>query len=478
MNEYQMITKPYAHQQRVFELSKNRAFYALFWEMGLGKTKTILDTIGHMYTAGQIEGALIVAPKGVYMNWYYDEIEMHLGLEDYFWGLYSSAPRKEQRLEMEEMLKKRNICTICVMNVEAFSGKKGTAYAEKFLKAHHSMIVVDESTAIKSWKAARTKALVKLGRVAVAKRILSGTPITQSPLDMFSQCEFLKNRALGFPTWTAFRSYFSVTQQMRMGTRSFEKIIGFRNLNDLEDAIRPFSSRIKKTDCLDLPEKIYSKRYIEMTKEQQDAYQQMRDIAVLQLESGMVTTTSALTTIVKLHQIVCGHCKDDDGNVNDLPNNRVQAVIDIAEENPDKKIIIFCNYQRDVELLDKELQKVYGSGSTATYYGKTPQEERQINLKRFRMLENNCRFFISTSAGSKGITLIESTLTVYYSNSYNLETRLQSEDRNHRIGQNKTVNYIDLICPGTIDDKIVSALKQKKNLADSVMDTLRDACYN
>lgn len=474
---YEMLTKPYEHQQRVFDVSKSREYYAYFWEMGLGKSKITLDVIGHLYTQGQITGALIIAPKGVYQNWYYDEIHAHLNLDDYYYGLYSSAPRKEQRKEMEEMLQPRSELTICIMNVEAFSGKKGAAYAEQFLKKHSTIMVIDESTAIKTWKAARTKALVKLGRQAKYRRILSGTPITQSPLDMYSQCEFLKARCLGFPTWTAFKSYYAVIQVMRMGTRSFNQVTGFRNLDELEESIKPFASRIKKEDALDLPEKVYEKRYVEMTKEQIEAYNSMKELAVLQFDQNLVTTTSALTTIVKLQQIVCGHCKDDDENVFDIPSNRIQALLDIAAENQSKKIIVFCNFQRDVELVCEALNKEYGPGSTVDYYGRTEQCNRQLAIERFRK-EKKCRFFVASSAGSKGITLVESDLTVYYSNGYNLETRLQSEDRNHRIGQNKSVTYIDLICPGTIDVKIVAALHKKKNLADSVMDALRDEVYS
>jgi SNF2 family DNA or RNA helicase len=477
MMSYEMLTKPYDHQQRVFDESKNAEYYAYFWEMGLGKSKITLDVAGHLYSEGKIDAVLLVAPKGVYQNWYYDEIETHLGLDDYYYGLYSSAPRKQQREEMADMLRPRDICTICCMNVEAFSGKKAVAYAEKFLRTHRTLIVIDESTAIKTWKAARTKALVKLGTLSHYRRVLSGTPITQSPLDMFSQCEFLKRRCLGFPTWTAFKAYYAVIQVMRMGTRSFNQITGFKNIEELEASIKPFSSRIKKEDALDLPEKIYEKRYVELTKEQKLAYNSLKELAILDFENNLVTTTSALTTMVKLQQVTCGHCKTDEGDSFDIPSNRLGALMQIAEENPTEKIIIFANFQRDIELIVEALNKEYGPDSAVDYYGKTSSEDRAKHIQMFRNLDT-CRFFVSSSAGSKGITLVESTITVYYSNSYNLETRLQSEDRNHRIGQKNNVTYIDIICPGTIDTKIVAALTKKKNLADSVMDALRDEVYN
>jgi SNF2 family DNA or RNA helicase len=472
---YEMQTKPYEHQRRVFDQSKDREYYALFWEMGLGKTKTILDTAGHLWLEDKIEAALIIAPKGVYQNWYYDEAPIHMAV-DYFHGMYRSAPRAKDKEVMEKLLKRRPELTICYMNVEAFSHKSGCEYAERFLRAHKCMIVVDESTAIKTPKATRTKTLLKLGKLAKYRRIMSGTPITQSPLDMYAQCEFLKTRALGFPTWTAFKSYYAVIVQMRMGTRSFGKITGFRNLDELEEQIKPFASRIKKTDCLDLPEKLYNIRYVEMTKAQETAYNSLKEMALLEFEQGMVTSTSALTTIIKLQQILCGHCKDDTGHVHDIENNRVSTALAIAEEVAGK-IVFVCNFQRDVEMLVEALNEKYGTGSAVDYYGPTRQDDRQDNIMSFRNT-TKCRFFVMSSAGSKGITLIEAKTMVYFSNGYNLETRLQSEDRIHRIGQNEAVNYIDLIVPDSIDMKIVDALRHKKNLADVVMDALRDECYN
>ena len=436
---YKMLTKPYDHQQRVFDESKDAEYYAWFWEMGLGKSKIALDNIGHLYTEGEITGALIIAPKGVYMNWYNEEIEKHLGLEDYFWGAYRSSARKAEKQEMADMLKARESLTICCMNTEAFSHKSGCQYAEKFLRTHKCIMIIDESTAIKSTKATRTKMLIKLGTLAKYRRVMSGTPITQSPLDMFGQCEFLKRMCLGFKSWTAFKSYFAVITDVRMGTRSFQHITGYRNVDELEDLIRPFASRIKKEYCLDLPEKIYLTRHIEMTPEQAAAYKQMKELAVLEFEQCLVTTTSALTTIVKLQQILCGHVKDDDGNVIDIPNKRVDEVLALAEDNPESKIIVFCCFQRDVELVCEALNKKYGPQAAVDYYGKTDSWQREENKALFCKTKvsetNQARFIVMSSAGAKGLTLIESDLTIYYSNSYNLETRLQSEDRNHRIGQ-------------------------------------------
>jgi SNF2 family DNA or RNA helicase len=477
---YEMLTKPYDHQQRVYDESKDREYYAGFWEMGLGKSKLVLDTSGHLFSEGKIDALLIVAPKGVYQTWYYDQIPEHLGLEDYFYGIYRSAPRKADKMEMAKMLlpEKDGDLMICIMNTESFSHKSGVQYAEKFLRQHRTLMVIDESTAIKTPSATRTKTLVKLGQLAHYRRILTGTPITQSPLDMFAQCQFLKKGVLGFTSWTAFKSYFAIQQVMRMGTRSFTQITGFQNLDELEELIRPFSSRIKKTDCLDLPEKIYSTRYVEMTPPQKKAYEELKEMAVLEFENNLVTSTSALTTVLKLQQIVCGHCKDDDHEAFDIPSNRINVLKEIVDEQPgDAKIIIFANFQRDIQLVTEELNKQYGRGSAVEYYGKTNNEDRAENIRRFRT-DPACRFFVSSSAGSKGITLIESNLTVYYSNSYNLETRLQSEDRNHRIGQKSVVNYIDLITPDTIDIRIVAALKRKESLANTVMDALRDEVYN
>lgn len=463
-------TTPYKHQDDAFILSRDREYYGFFWEMGLGKSKPVIDTAVHLFLRGEIDGVLIASDKGAYLSWYYDEIQKHImdgiPFRKAFWSSYQRAEEKKQ---MEQVMAAQdNVLDFLCINIEALSSPRAFNEAKRFLENHYAMMVIDESTSIKNHKAQRSKAAYKLGPLTAYRRIMTGTPITQSPLDLYGQCEFLKPGSLGFKSFVPFRSFFSRMMTVQMGNRCFPKIIGYQNLDILSKTIQKFSDRKLKTECLDLPDKVYETVYIEHTPEQSRAYTELCDMAMLQFEQGLLTSTSALTTINKLMQINSGHVKLDDGVVVDFPNNRIPTLLGLLEDIPGK-VIIWCNFQRDVELIIAALSE-NKDGYPVHYYGKTSGDERQAAINSFRN-DPRCKWFVGTAAtGGKGITLVEANTTIYYSNGYNLEDRLQSEDRNHRIGQKKTVTYLDFVTPKTVDARILKALKAKKDLASQVLD--------
>jgi len=183
----------------------------------------------------------------------------------------------------------------------------------------------------------------------------------------------------------------------------------------------------------------------------------------------MVSTVNALTQLMRLHQIVCGHVKLDNGQVVELPNKRVDELFNIVEEF-DGKMIIWANYRHDIEAIKIALSKQYGMSSVGTYYGDTDEEERRRVVRDFQDPNSELRFFLGNpKTGGYGLTLTAASLVVYYSNSFDLEVRLQSEDRAHRIGQTKSVTYIDLITPKSVDEKIVQALRDKIDIATQVL---------
>jgi SNF2 family DNA or RNA helicase len=330
------------------------------------------------------------------------------------------------------------------------------------------MMVVDESTTIKNPRAARTKSLIKTARKAKYRRILTGEPVTRSPLDLYSQCQFLDPALLGFSSYYSFRSRYAIMMDMQAGPRSFKKIVGFQRLEELSDLIKKFSYRVKKDDCLDLPEKIYQYRYVDLTPEQAKIYNDLTSVAFSLFENNLVSVDNVLTQILRLHQIVCGHFRSDDGELVSLPTNRVKELMSVLEEAPDK-VIIWANYVADIQQISKSLSEKYGKESFVTYYGGTNDEDRQTAISRFQE-DPTCRFFVGNpQTGGMGITLTSANTVVYFSNSYNLEHRLQSEDRAHRIGQKNNVVYVDLVCPKTIDAKIVKALRDKKEISGQVM---------
>jgi SNF2 family DNA or RNA helicase len=360
------------------------------------------------------------------------------------------------------------------LNIEAIRMKRCMTLLQRFASSFTVLLVIDESTVIKNPKALQTKAAFQLAEKAKYRRILTGTPITQSPLDMFAQAKFLHPEALGQRfTYTAFKNSYALEEIVTMGARSFRKIKGYKNLDDLTARLNNFSVRILKKDCLDLPDKIYQNVYVDMTKEQQRLYDEMKASAISQLDSGEVTSvTSALTLLMKLQQIVSGFIKDDNGDIHLLNSQRLDRLLGVLEQSGNKsKHVIFCAFKANIEQIQGTLNKM-AEGSVRSYYGNTSLEERNRAVSEFNN-DESVRFFVASSAASKGLTLTASASTVYFSQSYSLETRLQSEDRIHRIGQQKTCTYTDLITRGTTDEMITKALKDKKDLSDLVMDDIR-----
>ena len=360
------------------------------------------------------------------------------------------------------------------MNVEALSTDKGVKFASKFLSSHKVLMAVDESTTIKTPTAKRTKNIIGLGKYAKYRRIMTGSPVTKNPLDLYSQCEFLDPYLLDFTSYYAFRNRYAEMKTMHLRGRSIQVVDEFKNLAELSDTVKKFSERILKEDCLDLPPKNWIKRYITLSKEQKKAYEQMKKAAMAVLNGKVTTTMTVLTQLMRLHQITCGHFTADDGSTQLIPNNRITELMNILEET-EGKAIIWANYQKDMTQILDNINKEYGPGSVVDYYGLTPQEDRQDNIRKFQS-DPKCRFLVGTpSTGGYGITLTAANTVIYYSNGYDLEKRLQSEDRAHRIGQKKTVTYVDLICEDTVDEKIVKALRDKINIASEVLgEELRD----
>jgi SNF2 family DNA or RNA helicase len=254
---------------------------------------------------------------------------------------------------------------------------------------------------------------------------------------------------------------------MNLGNRSFKKVTGFQRTDELNDLLRKFSFRVKKDDCLDLPEKTYQYRYVDMTKEQEKAYKEMKELCVTTTQNSVVTVPNKLAMLGKLHQIVCGHLIDNQGHVTYLNNNRMEALLELTEE-VDNKCIIWACYRADLLRIAKELKEKYGADKVVEYWGDTDDKERKANIIAFT--KGNAKFFVANPAtGGFGLNLQAANTVIYYSNSYNLEHRLQSEDRCHRIGQKKNVNYIDITTLKTVDNLIIKSLKSKKDIATQVM---------
>ena len=467
--QYQYKTEPYQHQRDALNASAARTNFAYFMEMGCGKSKVLIDNAAWLYQQGRITTLIVVAPKGVYRNWVLKEVPIHLPDDiPHQTVTWRSQANKAQRKELQEGLVYHDGLRILVVNVEAFVSTKCVQYVQKFMEGQTVMFAVDESTVIKNPKAKRTKIVTRLAEQAEFRRILTGSPVTQSPMDLFAQCAFLDKSLLGYDNFYAFQARYAIMKRQNMGAHSFNRVVGYRNLPELADKVGGFSSRVLKKDCLDLPEKTYTTRTVSMTPEQTTHYMAMKRTAMLVLDDDLVIAQQAMTQLLRLQQILCGYIPTDDG-IKEIPTRRLDAMAEAIEEMTGK-VIIWARFRRDIEQIVERLQKDYGDNSVGAYYGDTSDEDREALIVNFQDPDHETRFFVGNpQTAGYGLTLTAAHNVLYFSNDFNLETRVQSEDRCHRIGQTHNVTYVDLITEGTVDEHIVRTLQNKIKLAGAAL---------
>ena len=472
IKHYKFKTKPYDHQIKALEKSWAQESYGLFMEMGTGKSKVLVDNIAMLYDRGAIRGALIVAPKGVYKNWDQIEFPVHMPEHvEYTKVLWEANITKKKQFELDTLFNDKGDLKILIMNVEAFSTEKGLDFAHSFLNIFlgRALIGIDESTTIKNPTAKRTKNILKLRNLAKYRRILTGSPVTKSPLDLYSQCEFLDPFHLGHSSYYSFSARYAHMLDRNFGGRRVQIVGSYRRLDELSEKLEKFSYRVLKEECLDLPPKIYMRRTVELTSEQKKVYAQMKQMALAMLDDKVMSTVNVMTQLMRLHQVTCGHFKADDKTITHLKNNRLDELMSLLDE-VEGKVIIWANYVEDIKKIVETLKKVYGDDSTVEYHGSVDSTLRQDNIAQFQQKNGPTRYFVGNAqTGGYGITLTAANTVVYYSNNYDLEKRLQSEDRAHRSGQTGSVTYVDLIAEGTIDEKIVKSLRSKINIANEIM---------
>lgn len=469
-------TTPMAHQVRAVERSKDARYFGLFMEQGTGKTFCTIATATHLFDQGLIDTVIVLAPNGVHDNWAINELPTHLRddlrpiTQKAVWHSSDGLRAKNQ---FNYALRNHEdgqflwiMANIEALRVKAFNE---ALHSGKF-SFKRTLLVVDESTTIKNPKAQTTKAAIALADACGYKRILSGTPMSQGPLDLWSQCRFLSPDALPYKSWTAYKHEFAIEEVINLGPHrpSFVKVVGYRNQSLLSQLIARFSERVLKKDCLDLPEKIRQTRYVELTPEQKRIYYDLSQKAIASLEPGVLSVTSSLALILRLQQVVLGYAPNEAGELIPIPSERLSALYDILDQvEPETKGIIFCRFREDVKRVMEVLDARNERG--VQYHGGIGTEDRTDAVEQFQN-DPKVRWFVATDAAARGLTLTAATLVVYYSQGYSLETRLQSEDRAHRIGQKKSVVYVDLMARGTVDEKIVQALQHKKDLADEIID--------
>jgi hypothetical protein len=473
--------KPYSHQNKAFALARGKIAFGYFMEMGTGKTKVQLDDAADLHLNGGVNGKIdtfiIIAPNGVHAQWVNEQIPEHLSPAVDYRAAYTGASlSREEQNRMSETLKFKGGLRIFAIHIDSMSHKKGQEFLRQILLGGNCLIAIDESSRIKDSNSKRTKFLIEVGKLAKYRRIMTGTPISQGAEDLYSQFAFLDPDILGYGSFFAFRNHFC-----RLGGFQNKKIIGYANEQELMDKIDSHTYRVLKDDCLDLPERNYITRQVLMHPEQQRIYDQVRKDFFVELDQGILTAKMAVQRITRLQQIVNGfiwkNAKKDKytGEViepfmyQEFPQNRVQATIDIIKEtNPNTKVIVWIKFQGDYKLLSEAFEKE-GIGFT-DYVGATPTEVRAEHIERFRT-DPKCKVFLATPrAGGIGLNLTCASEVIWFSRDWSLENELQANDRVHRIGQRKVVNYHFLTSPKTVDEKIDKALKSKQSVADNLID--------
>jgi SNF2 family DNA or RNA helicase len=457
-DDFLFKTEPFEHQRKTFYLSRDQKVFALLMEQGTGKTKVVIDNSAYLYSKGEISALVVIAPNGVHRNWI-REVDTHLpDWCEHQITYYRSGMNKKEIEAFESVRSSKDCLKIFTFNVEAFTSPKAVHWMEKILLSNDVMLVVDESTRIKTPGAKRTKLITKFGKQVKYKRILTGTPITKNAADVYAQFKFLDTQILGYDSFYSFRNQYCV-----LGGFEGRQIIAYKNLDELSRNVEGHSFRVLKKDCLDLPPKIYQRHFVEMSERQKKMYNTMKKGFIAELEGNVIEAPEAITRLLRLQQILCGWFPTENERVQpiDEKNPRIEALKDVLE-GIESKVIIWARFRADIRAIERLLGDL-----AVSYHGGVDSDARELAIERFQ--KGDAKYFIGTpQAGGTGLTLTAAEYAIYYSNSFDLEQRLQSEDRCHRIGTKNNVTYIDIECQKSIDSKIIKALRDKKNIADII----------
>lgn len=471
--EYKFKTQPYPHQVQALNQSWSRDYFAYFMEMGTGKTKTAIDLWCCRYDHGLIKRVIILCPGSLCDTWA-SEIATH-GHGDVY--LYRAKTTKRNVQKQIDAAHDSDALSWHILGIESLSQNANTSRFYQYVtdiinkQKDTTGITIDEAHSIKTPKATRTKNAVAVGRMAKYRLILTGTPITQGPGDLFSLFNFLDNNIVGIPTYYAFKERYVV-----LGGFENKMIVGYKNIDELMGLVSPHSYIVKKTDCLDLPDKVYMTEQVELSPEQRKVYDSFKRDSMAEINNKNVTCDNVLTMYLRLQQVVTGMIPcPDTGNwvplIDDIKNPKFMKVLEIIERNRDVKYTLWCKFRWEVETLSELIAETYDCPVGSYHGGLSPEEKTQV-IEDFR--GDNSNFLVaSQQVGGTGLTLTECHTVIYLSNTFSTTERMQSEDRFHRIGQKNNVTYVDIVAQNTVDERILDVLKKKKDLSKHIVDTIQ-----
>lgn len=507
-----MRVKPYKHQLKALELSADSPAFAWFMEQGTGKSKVAIDNAAYLYAAGKIAALVVIAPNNVNRAWIKEHIVAHMPEAVPWFGTYFqpvSARRVWNKKAWEDATTSRRPgLRVLAFNYETFTGangKKNALMLRDFMRTFPTMLLLDESHRIKNPRAPTSKNILDVSDYAKYRRIATGTPSGGKPFDYFAQFTFLDTDILGTTSFAAFRAHYSLLEetgkdatsgvmrhiQQRLAAkygkeraqhmapqivkRDDEGQPIYRNLDELQRLIAPYSYRVLKADCLDLPPKIWKKVLCELKGEQRRVYDQVAEDFFSVYEEKLLTSAMAMARLARLLQITGGFFHSDDGKVTPFPENaKLDALVERLEDLPDKKIVVWANYKPEIRAIVLRLREIYGDASTVAFFGDVAGNDRDANKARF-IQDDTCRFFVAQqAAGGTGVDGLQlaSDHMFYYSNALALILRLQSEDRLHRggVGAKAKVNSViveDIVAEDTKDDRVLGFLRAGKDIADT-----------
>lgn len=458
--------KLYAHQQKALQMALKRfeigVGFGLLLEMGTGKSLTAISIAGVLYQQHKIKRVLIVCPGSVFVSW-----ENDLGKFAAFpYLLALMQGTKEKRLQaLKDMTTSKNdALQIAVINYEA-TFRAGIMDALQEYDA--DLIICDESQRIKTHNAAQSKAMHKLGDQARYKLILSGTPVQNNAIDIYSQYRFLDPAIFG-RSFYAFKAHYVI-----MGGFQSKQIVGFRDMDNLIKKVHSIAFRVTKEECLDLPDQIFVNREFDLEPEARANYDIFRKESVLELEKGTITANTVLTELLRLQQFTGGFVNDDDGNIKQVSSAKLEALKDIlADYLPTgKKAVIFARFTAELKAIKKQLED---AGVKFVFVdGSVKIEDRAILVDQFQHDNETKIFLAQISTAGLGITLTAASLTIFYSSGFNYADYSQCLSRTHRIGQKEKCTYINLVAKNTIDAKVLKALENKEQTAKNIVDNWR-----
>ena len=519
-------TIPFDHQVTAYNRFRDAEYFALFADMGTGKSKITIDIGAYKYNNDMIDAMMIIAPNNVHIQWEREQFPIHCPIpyEPFVWEQRNwGNTRYRDKLE-KFMMNKLNVLKVFFVNVETFQGEVGQQMTDYFCRFNKVFAVLDESTRIKTPEAKRSIAVRKL-HDCTARCILTGTPTAKSPLDIWSPFNFLKDDYFNM-SWPVFRNRFTVMikdfASRRMRTindyefsRVKQAIAGWQGDGDLYDCIGDVAAQlgmsfrdvryihqseeelskykdqgflqeligkdtfsVKKEDCLDLPEKVYEKLYVDMSNEQRKAYEQLKVyMAAMNEDGAQLEVVGILALLIRFMQICGGHFPS---KVGDEPttllypfskNPKLDALLnDIDDACSDKQAIIWACFTSEIKSITREL---HNAGYTCdTYHGQDDKNKRERTIKKFQSGEIQFLVANPTVAGY-GLNFQHCSYQYFYSNSYRTEARLQAEDRTHRAGQTNTCIYKDILIKDSIDDHIFGIIREGRELND-VFKTIGD----